>query len=383
MMRSHSRKAPLVGVAALAALIPASQCRAADDQVRQSLDVVYESRSSGNTDVDRFQVTSGYEWSTGRRESLSLTVPWQSVDTTSNGVSSSASGLKDASLNFDFAVREQAQGESTHWQLRLNLPIGKDSLGQQEFQAVQNLNNSASGFLAPQFGRGFSGGIRRYWSRKRGNAEMNWYVGYQEETGYTVASFTGTILENSGIDQYTAGVSRKWDRGRLGFKVGLDVVAFDTGISTNNGVGSRIESDPNYILTTQVTQRHTDRYSSSYLLTYQVRDKQDTFSPGVLINPRNTELGNRLFWSWLLKRQDPGNSYWELGFKGLTTEHSVNGPTNASPGPIAGSAKDELYSQIGYGRSLANGGSWNLSTQIGLTGDSRDLVVRGGYQRKF
>lgn len=359
---------------------------AANEQVSQGLDVQVSGRDSGGREVDRVQVNASYSWSTGRRGKLSVLLPWQTVDTKVGGLSSSVSGLKDATVTYEFGNRESSGGQASHWQLNLNLPTGKDSLGASEFTAAQNLGASADGFLAPQFGRGFAAGLRRYWTRTRGNVDTEWYVGYQEETQYTVAEFAGTVIENSGVDQYLAGVNRSWEKGRLDFRLGLAVIAFDTSQTITNGAGRRVESDPNYILSAEMNQAHTDRIRSRYQLTYQIRDVQDTLSPGVLNNLNSVELGDRLFFSWVLERADNSNARWQLGFSGLNSERSKNlaSLNPAAPiGPIPGSSRTELYGRLNYERDLANNGLWNVGTDIGLNSDARDYVIRTAYSRQF
>lgn len=370
---------------ALAALAPAAG-RAADDAVKQSISVAVSGRDSAGTEVDRYQVTANYTWETGRRGSLSVHLPWQSVSTKTNGVSNSASGLMDAGVTFQFGKSEGGQGQSSYWAINLNLPVGKDSLGASELAAVTALNASAESFLAPQFGRGFAAGIQKYWSKERGNAKLSWYLGYQEESSYKVAEFAGTVIENSGIDTYRAGISRNWSQGRLDFKLGLDVIAFDSSQTLTNGVGTKRESDPNYILSLGVNQAHTDRIKSQYQLTYQIRDKQDSLSPGIVNNLRSFELGNRLFFAWHLIKSNTPNAQWRFGFSGVNSEANKQVATLVPTTPIGqlgGTTRTEFSGSIGYTRNLPNNGAWDVGTMIGISSDAPDYVFRTGYSRKF
>jgi hypothetical protein len=368
---------PLVGALALLAMLPGS-AEAGKRGVHQDFIVQLESRDSGVSETTRFQTTARYQWKTGRREKIAVTLPWQRVDTKVAGVSSSASGLKDMTLNYDFKTRDIGRGLSTHWQLRLNLPTGKDSLGQEQFTAVTNLNASANGFLAPQFGRGFAAGFRHYWEKSRGKTNDTYYVGYQEEGSYTVTSFIGSNIKNTGVDQITAGFKRQMERGRYQITLGLDAIFFDDSESTTNGAVTKIDSDPNYIFSGSLVQKHTDSLSSGYSLTYHARDQQDALSPGVVANLTNSELGDRIFWNWTLTNAKTPRESLTFGAAGLRTMGSKSNGVG-----VAGSDRTELYARLGYSRSGIKSAKWKLTTDIGLTGDSRDLVMLGQYSRDF
>lgn len=372
-----TRSRPVVGAMALLTLVAAS-AEAGKQGVRQDYSVQYEAREASGAESDRFLVTTNYVWDTGRREKISVSLPWQKIDTKVGGVSSSANGLKDMSVNYDFKSREVGHGLSTRWQLRLNIPTGRDSLNQEAFTAVGNLNASANGFLAPQFGRGFAAGLRHYWTKIRGKTQDEYYVGYQEEGSYTVASFVGNQVENSGIDQIVAGFKRQTERGRYQVSMGLDAIFFDDSQSTTNGAVTQIDSDPNFIFRGEVAQKHTDSLTSRYNLTYHVRDQQDALQPGVIVNLNSTELGDRIFWNWTLESQRTPRDQLRFGLAGLRTLGS-----EANGVAVAGSDRTELYTRLGYNRDLANDSSWNLTADVGLTGDSRDLVVTGRYSRDF
>lgn len=369
------------GVACVLALGGGASALAQDDtRVTQGISVTVSGRESGNREVDRVEVNADYTWQTGRRERLSVRLPWQSIDSSAPGVSNSASGLKDATLKYDFGVREPGEGGiASRWQFTANIPTGKDGLTQNEFAAVSALSGSANSFLAPQFGRGFGAGFRRYWTKATGNAQMEWYVGFQKEGDYTLLDTPATRIENSGVDQYVAGISRNWSQGDQDWNVGLDVIATGTALTETNGVGTRVESDPNYVFKLGKTRKFGENINSRLNLTYQLRDSQDSFSPGVLVNLGNNDLGDRFFWSWMFEREDASNSVWSLGTTGMNTSHTEN----AAGQTVAGSARLEIYGSLGYRRNLDNGGAFNFKTDIGLNSDARDYAVSAAYSRSF
>lgn len=371
---------------ALLLLATSSALHAQNRGVSQRFDVTFEGRDAGATDADRVLFQTEWEWKMGRREKLSVKLPFQKISTSGfAGGAADASGLKDITANYDFQVRDRGEGLSTNWQVRANLPVGKDGLNAEETRAVQNLSASANSFLAPQFSLGFGLGLRHYWKRQQGNSELTGYVGYQAFGSYDVTDSATTRVENSGIDTFNLGIAKTFKNGKSRSRIGLDAIIFrdyDTTTTTKvtgASVVTEVDSDPNYILNLDHVREMTPRMDLNLHLTYQMRDNQDSFSPGVLAAaPVGVELGDRLFWHVLADLKGNDDSKWSFGFAGVNTDHSSN-----AAGNIAGTDGDEFYLRVGYDRALDNNGGWKVTSDWGLSSDARDYGVVVSYYRSF
>lgn len=349
-----------------------------DRGVSHVFSVTNASRNFGGTDVDRWQVQSNWTWKTGRRETVSLLIPYQDIQVKTGGTKVDASGLQDASLSWDFRVRERSGGMSTRWQFRSNLPIGQTGLSATEAAAVNGLAGASPGFLNPQFGRGFGGGFRHYWTTTKGNSQSEWYAGFQLQGSYDLIDAPGNKVENEGVDSYVVGYKRSWKNGRTERTAGLDILFFGDSETRTNGVATELDSDPNYIFKFDTRRQRSDSWSWRYGVTYQVRDSQDAFNPGIVGSNTVTDLGDRFFWHLLAENQRTPYAKWIFGLTGLRTQG-----TKVAGVDQAGSDRGEVYVRVGHDRTSAQGNGWNVTLDVGTTGDSRDHSLTAAYTRQF
>lgn len=347
--------------------------------VRFSTSMRTEGKDSGGIDVDRWLITTGWDWESGRRENISLRIPYQVISSTAPAGSADARGFQDASLNYSFAARDLAHaGRSTRWSVDLNLPIGKEGLNAEEGTAFGRLGAAAVGFLNPQFTRGFGAGVRHTWNRVQGTSRSSFFLAYNFATSYTLNDAPGNRVDNSGVDTWRAGWNRSFEKETRTFNVGAQVIGFGDSTTTTNGVATEVDSDPNLLLSFRTVNRRTDRYATNVGFTYQFRDAQDSLQPGIGVNPTSIELGDRLFWDATIERSDSPQATWRWGLSGQTTFASERGGAK-----VAGSDAHEAFARVGYRRTQVRGGALDLVLDVGLTSDARDYSLGATYSRGF
>lgn len=369
-----------MALASLAGGVWADNIDTAARGVYKSFDVLLEGKNQGTTDVDRLQVTGTYLWELGRRGELKIVLPWQRINATTGAAENSATGFKDMTMTYDFAVRDLSRsGVKGRWQVAANIPTGIDGLNASETAAVTALAGAADGFLNPQFGRGFELGVKHFWTHQRGTTQTEYYLGTNQAGGYQVARFAGNQTSTDGIDTYLFGVSRQSTKGRRTWDIGLDAIIFSDTEIVANGTLTETDSDPNYLIRANLSLKHSDRITGRYGFTYQMRDAQDSLQPGIAINPtQNLELGDRIFWNAYVEKKINVHSFWTFGLVGLNTMGATL--NNAA---VANSSRNEMFTRVGYTRNRDNGAGWSLTTDVGMTGDSRDYSFMGRYFRQF
>ena len=84
------------------------------------------------------------------------------------------------------------------------------------------------------------------------------------------------------------------------------------------------------------------------------------------------------FYHLLAENQRTPYAKWIFGLTGLRTFGTkVNGAE------VANSSRGELYVRIGHDRTSRQGNGWNVTLDVGTTGDSRDHSLTAAYTRQF
>lgn len=345
----------------------------------RDIEVSVEGRDERGLDVSRVQFITNWSWDVGRKNSLTLRAPYQSISTSQAGAQDAdLDGVKDFQLTYTFAPKDNEEtGLNSKWELWMNLPTGSEGLDAEENLALTRLRVSADSFLNPQPSRGFGAGIGYLWTVTKGRRSTDFFARARFMGSYDVLDQPGNQQSSSGIDTYHLGFSQTVDKEKITHNYGAQVIVFGDSDTTTNGVVANQESDNNYLFHYEMTKEINENISAKLRLFYQVRDSLDTLQPGLLF-ANTLDLGDRFIYNLTFNKKSSEYASWLFGVNGFSTDAA-----ETAAGKVNGTEFDEFYGRLGYVRTSENGQGWSVIADLGLNDDARDYSVAAKWFRNF
>ena len=367
----------------------------------RQVDILYEAKSfrsgSQNLDksVDRFTVKNTFKFQLNKKNKVTLVMPWAKANLKASGNGSvtkdSVEGFKDLKIVHEMSTQKAKVGlDGVKWKFKLNLPNGKEQLNASENNVTSAMGETGQGFSDPTYGKGLNLGVDFNLINKPTKSITNNYTfGYTMNGSYS-SLFGRASYKKPGdnlVFNYMRNIKRnkktKWSYG-FGTNFTRRTVNFRPGGATSTNP-SRFEGN----VQLKYEKQRSKKLKEIMALKFQERGEIEVQeSNGQIVR---TEQGDRWTFNWTFNKKlnkKLSENYGLLGiFGGANDNLEVIAPNvgnaTAKVGKDRNTRMEEV--QLLYGRkyTINKHRQWFYNATFGITDDSRDYTIGGGYIWKF
>lgn len=367
----------------------------------RKVDILYEAKKfrsgSQNLDksVDRFTVKNSFKVQLNKKNKVTLIIPWAKANLKSSGNGSvtknSVDGFKDLKIVHEMTTQKAKVGlDGIKWKFKLNLPNGKEQLTASENNVTSALGETGQGFSDPTYGKGLNLGVDFNLTNKPSKSITNNYT-----FGYTLNGSYSSLLGRESykkpgdnlVFNFMRSIKRN-KKSKLSYGLGTNftrrTVNYRPGGATSTNP-SRFEGN----IQLKYEKQRSKKLKEILALKFQERGEIEVQeSNGQIVR---TEQGDRWTLNWTFNKKlnkKLSENYGLLGiFGGANDNLEVIAPSvgnaSASIGKDRNTRMEEVQLLYGRKHTINKHREWFYNATVGITDDSRDYTLGGGYVWKF
>lgn len=367
----------------------------------RKVDILYEAKKfrsgSQNLDksVDRFTVKNSFKVQLNKKNKVTLIIPWAKANLKSSGNGSvtknSVDGFKDLKIVHEMTTQKAKVGlDGIKWKFKLNLPNGKEQLTASENNVTSALGETGQGFSDPTYGKGLNLGVDFNLTNKPSKSITNNYT-----FGYTLNGSYSSLLGRESykkpgdnlVFNFMRNIKRN-KKSKLSYGLGTNftrrTVNYRPGGATSTNP-SRFEGN----IQLKYEKQRSKKLKEILALKFQERGEIEVQeSNGQIVR---TEQGDRWTLNWTFNKKlnkKLSENYGLLGiFGGANDNLEVIAPSvgnaSASIGKDRNTRMEEVQLLYGRKHTINKHREWFYNATVGITDDSRDYTLGGGYVWKF
>lgn len=345
--------------------------------------------------VDRFTVQNTFSLQLNRKNKLTTMIPWSlaNLSTKSDGrtVKDSVEGFKDIKIIHEMTT-QKVKGDrlGVQWKFRMDLPNGKEQLNASENRVTSAMGETGQGFSDPTFGKGLNLGVDLNLTDQINQSITNIYT-----LGYTLNGSYSSLLESRSYkkpgDNLIFNCLRSSKLGKnkkFSYGLGANFTRRTFNYRPNDIVSenpSRLEGNLQF----KYENQRNAKLQETFAVKFQERGEIEVQeSNGQIVR---TEQGDRWTLNWVFNNKRHKNlteNYGLLGIFGAANNNlEVVAPVTGNATAIVGKDRNTRMEEVQllYGRKYQINRHRQMfyNATLGLTDDSRDYTLGGGYVWKF
>jgi hypothetical protein len=285
----------------------------------------------------------------------------------------SITDFKDMKINYKVDVRKATDLKpGAFYNLHLNVPTGLSKLSADEQAIINAINAASEGFTVPSYTNGF--GLRAMYglSFKQGaKGKLDVSLGYNY-TGAFDSSETNEVDTSDNIMFQLKG-SREINPNRS-TRYGLNYMYFFDGEFTDKTLGdtTTTERDGDFLLFFGMSNKINPGLNNTIYFSYTYRGLQDYVDAGGT-SSQLIDLGDITTLSLMQHSKMRNNTWLDYGLNWRYTSNA-----DFKTGVQQDTKRNDLGIVVGATKEINDGFKMKGALQVGLTDDSRDLVVSFG-----
>ena len=367
----------------------------------RQVDILYETKKfrsgSQNIDksVDRFTVKNTWKLQLNKKNKFTLIMPWAkaSLKSTRDGstIKDNVEGFKDLKVVHEMTTQKAKVGrDGVKWKFKLNLPNGKEQLNASENNVTSAMGETGQGFSDPTYGKGLNLGFDFNLINKPTKSITNNYTfGYTINGSYS-SLFGPTSYKKPGdniVFNYMRNIKQS-KKAKLSYGFGTNFTRRTINYRPGGGTSanpSRFEGN----IQVKYEKQRSKKLKEIMALKFQERGEIEVQeSNGQIVR---TLQGDRWTLNWTFNRKlnkKLSANYGLLGiFGGANDNLEVVSPTSSNATAKVGKDRNTRMEEVQllYGRkhTINKHRQWFYNATLGITDDSRDYTIGGGYIWKF
>ncbi len=367
----------------------------------RQVDILYETKTfrsgSQNIDksVDRFTVKNTWKLQLNKKNKFTLIMPWAkaSLKSTRDGsaMKDNVEGFKDLKVVHEMTTQKAKVGrDGVKWKFKLNLPNGKEQLNASENNVTSAMGETGQGFSDPTYGKGLNLGFDFNLINKPTKSITNNYTfGYTINGSYS-SLFGRTSYKKPGdniVFNYMRNIKQS-KKAKLSYGLGANFTRRTINYRPGGGTSanpSRFEGN----VQVKYEKQRSKKLKEIMALKFQERGEIEVQeSNGQIVR---TLQGDRWTLNWTFNRKlnkKLSANYGLLGiFGGANDNLEVVSPTSGNATAKVGKDRNTRMEEVQllYGRkhTINKHRQWFYNATLGITDDSRDYTIGGGYIWKF